>query len=102
MSRQLDLLTQENKVLKENRSSTHEVIELRSILKLEREKFQKELVSLSAHLEKLQEELDKVKAKKAKQGEMQKKVMLTQIEQTHDNFMRHLEEKERKIRVLYI
>jgi len=95
LSQQLDLLAQENESLKENRSSTREVIELRSMLKMEREKFQEELVELSEQLEKLQEELNKVKAKKAKQGELQKK-----IELTHETFMRQLEEKERRIRSL--
>lgn len=99
LTQQIDILERENHELKQNRPSTREVSDLRGMLKFEREKFQEELIELSAQLEKLQEELNVVKEKKAKQGMMQKKVRPTQIELTHETFARHLEEKERKIQV---
>jgi hypothetical protein len=97
LSQRLESVVQENKALKENRSC--DTSDLRSKLMLEREKFQEELFSLSGHLEQLQKELNVVKAKKAKQGEMQKKVESRQIELTHEHFMQQLEDKERRIRV---
>jgi chromosome segregation ATPase len=99
LRQQLELLTQQNKALRSSRTAGYEVADLRSKLMKEREKFQEELAGLAGQLEILQKELNKVKGKRTKQSEMQRRVKSRQIELIHSQFSVQLEEKDRHIKV---
>lgn len=99
MKKKLNLLEQDNAALLEMRCSSHEALDLRAMLKHERERFNEELIELSGQLEKLKQDFDVMRVKKAKQSGMLKKARYIQLQQAHETFELRMLDKEKEIEV---